>query len=170
MEVSQALILTLTLDARSQIFFNAQRRRYFPPERNFLDAHLTLFHHLPGTREAEICTTLAARSAEQAPLALPVTGLMYLGRGVAYALDNPALRDLHRTLQAEWTADLTPQDRQGLRPHVTIQNKVDAIKARALHTQLTAEFEPFEATGTGLALWAYRNGPWEELASWTFGG
>ncbi|GAA3929205.1 hypothetical protein GCM10022406_13370 [Hymenobacter algoricola] len=53
---------------------------------------------------------------------------------------------------------------------MTVQNKVPPAAARALHEQLTAEFTPFEAVGTGLQLWAYRGGPWEALATFGFGG
>jgi len=47
----QPLILTLKLDEESQAFFDKQRALYFPPERNFLKAHLTLFHQLPDEPE-----------------------------------------------------------------------------------------------------------------------
>ena len=42
------LILTLTLDEATQAYFNDLRRQHFPPNINYLAAHLTLFHHLPG--------------------------------------------------------------------------------------------------------------------------
>ena len=45
---SSVLILTLIIDGEAQNFFNILRQRYFPAERNYLDAHLTLFHNLPG--------------------------------------------------------------------------------------------------------------------------
>ncbi len=156
------LILTLTLDADSQAFFDEQRRRYFPAKINYLSAHLTLFHALPGAEYAAIVADLAATAAGQpGPLALRATGLKFMGRGVMYTLDNPELPALHRRLQRQWEPWLTPQDRQGLRPHITVQNKVDPAVARALHEELAAGFQPFDATGTGLALWAYKGGPWE---------
>ena len=42
------LILTLKLDQASFTRLDALRQAHFPPERNWLSAHLTLFHHLPG--------------------------------------------------------------------------------------------------------------------------
>ena len=166
------LILTLTLDADSQAFFDAQRRRYFPAKINYLSAHLTLFHALPGAEYAAIVADLAAAAAGQAgPLPLAVTGVKFMGRGVMYTLDNPALPALHRRLQRQWQWQtwLSPQDGQGLRPHITVQNKVDPAVARALHEELAAGFQPFEAQGTGLALWAYRGGPWELRQQFEFG-
>ncbi|MGI4741498.1 MAG: 2'-5' RNA ligase family protein [Janthinobacterium lividum] len=164
------LILTLTLDAASQAFFDEQRKRYFPAKINYLSAHLTLFHALPGAEEARIADDLrAATAAQPGPLALRVSGLKFMGRGVMYTLDNPTLPALHRRLQQQWQPWLSPQDGQGLRPHITVQNKVDPAVARALHTELSANFVPFDATGTGLALWAYRGGPWEQRQLFPFG-
>jgi hypothetical protein len=92
-----------------------------------------------------------------------------MGRGVMYTLDNPTLPALHKRLQRQWQPWLTPQDQQGLRPHITVQNKVDPAVARQLHEELAASFQPFEALGTGLALWAYRGGPWELQQRFSFG-
>jgi len=55
------LILTLTLDEASQAFFDEQRRQYFPPKINYLSAHLTLFHALPGAEYDAIAAYLARR-------------------------------------------------------------------------------------------------------------
>ena len=163
------LILTLTLDAASQAFFDDLRRQHFPPRINYLSAHLTLFHALPGAEEAAIAAHLAAVAARQlGPLPLPVTGVKFMGRGVMYTLDNPDLRTLHRQLQQQWQAWLSPQDGQGLRPHITVQNKVTPEAGRRLYETLVAGFQPFEAQGTGLALWAYRGGPWELLRDFAF--
>lgn len=167
---SAPLILTLALDAASQTLFNKLREQHFPKERNYLQAHVTLFHHLPGEEREAIEAELRHRTLGQLPLPLHVTGLRFLGRGVAYDLDNPELRQLHQQLQTTWAPWLTPQDQQRLKPHITVQNKVDPTVARALHQELTAQFTPFEATGTGLHLWAYRNGPWEKLQEFPFAG
>jgi hypothetical protein len=164
------LILTLTLDEASQAFFDAQRQTYFPPKLNYLGAHLTLFHALPGGEEAAICDYLAEVAASQpGPLPLAVTGLKFMGRGVMYTLSNADLPVLHRRLQQQWQPWLTAQDQQGLRPHITVQNKVEPAVARALHEELTSGFQPFAAQGTGLALWAYRGGPWEARRAFAFG-
>ena len=164
------LIVTLKLDDAAQTYFNALRRRHFPPAINYLAAHLTLFHHLPGTEPATVAEQLRACCRGLHPLPLRVTGLRSLGRGVAFTLENAELPALHRQLQAAFAAQLTPQDQQKLQPHVTIQNKVDPAVARQLLAELQADFAPFGAVGTGLHLWAYRNGPWESLAELPFGG
>jgi 2'-5' RNA ligase len=164
------LIVTLTLDEASQAFFDDLRRQHFPAKINYLSAHLTLFHALPGNELAAIVADLeAAAAAQPAPLPLQATGVKFMGRGVMYTLDNPALPALHKRLQRQWQSWLSPQDQQGLRPHITVQNKVDPTVARHLHEELAASFQPFEALGTGLALWAYRGGPWELRQRFSFG-
>lgn len=164
------LIVTLTLDAASQQFFDDLRRQHFPPERNYLAAHLTLFHALPGAHEAEIAAYLAAQAAQLPPLPLAVGAPTFSGRGVMYPLANAALRQQHRRWQQHWQAWLSPQDQQGLHPHITVQNKVDPAVARALQVELAADFQPFEATGAGLALWAYQGGPWQLRQQWALAG
>ena len=164
------LILTLTLDDAAQTYFDALRRRHFPPTINYLSAHLTLFHHLPGAELAQVSKQLHTCCLNLGELPLQVTGVHPLGRGVAFTLENPQLRALHRELQAAFAPHLTPQDRQPLRPHVTIQNKVEPATARALLDELQADFAPFGAVGTGLQLWEYQGGPWEPVAQFPFAG
>jgi 2'-5' RNA ligase len=162
------LILTLRLDDASQSRFEAERRAHFPPERNLIPAHLTLFHALPGEAEAEIAANLATLAGGTAPFPVAVSGLRPLGRGVAYTVDSPRLSALRGMLATQWYRWLTPQDRQSYRPHVTVQNKVEPTEARALLATLQARFTPWEATAEALLLWRYRGGPWESAAEFRF--
>ncbi len=50
----EPLILTLKMDDRSQERFDRLRELYFPPERNYLSAHLTMFHKLTGEQAAKV--------------------------------------------------------------------------------------------------------------------
>ena len=158
----EPLILTLKLDDASQAYFDHLREAYFPPERNFLRAHLTMFHKLPGEHTGQILVDIE-EACVQEPLHLTASGPRFLGKGVAYELVSPGLEGLRRRLAATWKPWLGAQDRQGFKPHVTVQNKVDPKKARALHEELSAAFAPFEIRGTGLSLWRYVGGPWEAV-------
>ncbi len=162
------LILTLRLDGKSFAYFNGLRQAHFPPAINYLDAHLTLFHHLPAV--PEVTALLGEMAARQPVIPLEVPGLMKLGRGVAFRINSPELMQLRAYLKGQWAAWLTPQDAQGFRPHVTVQNKVDPAAANALYDSLSAGFQPFTAQGTGLSLWAYRGGPWEKGEEFGFAG
>ena len=162
------LVLTLTLDTEATGYFNQLRQRHFPPERNHLNAHLTLFHQLPGLEADCFVSGLEEISAQYGPLSLSVAEVRLLGKGVAYYLKSQVLPQLHRQLQKRWQPYLTAQDQQKLWPHVTVQNKVPPEVARILHEQLSADFEPFVAMGTGFHLWEYKGGPWRSLQEFTF--
>lgn len=133
------LILTALLDDL--------RRRHFPAERNHLDAHLTLFHHLPGDQEPAVSRAVAA--GRPAPLAR-VTGVRLPGRGVAFTLECRELADLRRDLARAWEPWLTRQDSGQSDLHVTVQNRVAPSAARALHDALAAGFEPYDVPVAGL--------------------
>ncbi len=169
MDDDRPLILTLGLDAEGFARIDALRRAHFPPERNHLRAHLTLFHHLPGDRLTEVTETLAA-AADRPPLALQVSGVRSLGRGVAFEIASPELLRLRADLAARFRAHLTPQDAQGFRPHVTVQNKVSGDDARALKAELEAGFTPWPALGESLLLHRYLGGPWALEAEVPFRG
>lgn len=163
------LVLTLTLDEAATKFFNELRQQHFPAERNHLEAHLTLFHHLPGAEADRLVAELERVSQWYHPLRMVVKEVRLLGKGVAYRLECTLLQQLHRQLQKQWQAQLTPQDQQKLWPHVTVQNKVAPDEAKRLHAQLSAGFEPFEAVGTGLHLWEYHGGPWQSKQQFALG-
>jgi hypothetical protein len=89
---------------------------------------------------------------------------------VALALEAPEAARLRADLARGWEAWLTAQDRQGWRPHVTVQNKVAPEVARATLAALAAGFAPWEARAEGLLLWRYRGGPWEAAGEFPFTG
>lgn len=161
---AQPLILTLRIDAESRAFFSAQRKLYFSPERNYLEAHLTLFHQLPDVPE----TFTYMESLQQKVFDLQVTRLMNLGAGVAYKIESAELLALHRKLAAHFADVLIPQDKQGFRPHITVMNKVKPDEAKALLGELSEKFEPFSARAIGLDIWVYLGGPWEHKATFLF--
>lgn len=160
------LILTLQIDQPSFEFFNDLRKKHFPPALNYLDAHLTLFHHLPDI--PAVPDLLAEVASKQGELNLDVTEVMKLGRGVAFKIKSSGLMHIHKDLQYQWQEWLTPQDKQGLRPHITVQNKVDGSVANALYQELQATFTPFQALGTGFSLWEYQGGPWKKRQDFNF--
>ncbi|MDQ3498971.1 MAG: 2'-5' RNA ligase family protein [Actinomycetota bacterium] len=157
----EPLILTLKMDDPSQEMFDRLREEHFPKERNFIPAHLTLFHKLPGDREGEISSTLQALCRQQEPFPLIATGLVFMGRGVGYRLESSTLPAVRKKLAEEWWPWLGSQDRQGFRPHVTVQNKVPPEEARVLHRGLEKTFSPFRVRAEGLLLWRYLGGPWD---------
>ena len=163
-------VLTLTLDERAFAYFDDLRRRHFPPGRNIVPAHLTLFQQLPGGRGRDIKALLSSFCAHQKPLTLSVREVKAIGNGVAYFFDAPALMALRDGLADEWEPWLSDQDRAPYWPHVTVQNKVTPKVANVLARQLTGEFQPSQVTGTGLILWRYLDGPWQQERDFRFAG
>ena len=159
-------ILTLRLDAASQSHFEALRQRYFPPERNQIAAHLTLFHTLPES--PEINARLTEVAGEHAPFRMQVTGVGSLGRGVAYRLESPQLMTVHARLAQVFATELSTQDRQRFQPHIVVQNKVIPAEARALLAELQSSFVRTHVEALGLDLWHYLDGPWEHAATFAF--
>ena len=154
-------ILTLRLDPAAQQTFDDLRKLHFPPARNQIPAHLTLFHALPS--EPWVHAHLDRIANACAPFSLRVTGLRSLGKGVAYTLAAPELQALHADLSTSFVDELIPQDRQRFMPHVVVQNKATPEAARTLLAQLTRNFAPWVVTAEGLDLWHYLGGPWQHV-------
>ena len=165
---SLPLVLTLRLDTFSFAAFDDLRRRYFPPGRNFIPAHVTLFHALPGEQEKEIVRFLHELCSQSPVLNLCFSGVRFLGSGVAIEVTCPGLLKLHRHFSSEWKPWLGAQDKGGYRPHITIQNKVDPADARRLFERMREEWVPFAGKAEGLYLWHYRGGPWEFAGEFSF--
>ena len=163
------LIVSALLGAEDFAWLDGLRRAHFPPERNVLAAHLTLFHHLPPSVEPELRQRLAAATRARAAPAASAGAVIGLGRGVAFRIDSPDLAAIRRELADAFAGLLTPQDAGGWRAHVTVQNKVSPEVARALREELAAGFRPRPVAVAGLAVWRYRGGPWESVSRHLFG-
>jgi len=167
------IIVTATMGAADFAWADGLRRAHFPPERNQLPAHITLFHHLPPSIEAELLQRLASLCASPPPAAR-LAGFIDLGGGVALRIESPALMAMRDELADAFAGLLTPQDRARPRLHVTIQNKVPMERARALCAALEKGFRPRPFAIAGLALWRYMGGPmggsWLPIRAMTFRG
>lgn len=158
------LVVTLALDTVSQERLDVLRRKHFPADRNHLPAHVTLFHALPGERAA-LVRDLLVEASSSAVFPVRVGEVQRLGRGTALRLAAPELEALHarllRRLREQLGEDaMTAQDRQRLRAHVTVQNKVTPAAARALSDRLEVDITPWTAQAVAVELWRYDGGPW----------
>ena len=162
------IIVTALFGASDQAYFDAMRRKHFPPERNVLDAHCTLFHHLPPSIADELKHRLTEETRMIRAPGARVASLVSLGRGVAFRIDCPALTAIRARLAEAFAGLLTPQDAGGWRPHVTIQNKVTPSVAKLLLADLQRDFKARDVAIAGLGAWWYRGGPWEKLSRHMF--
>lgn len=143
------------------------RRAHYPPERNLVPAHLTLFRQLPPSAEAELSRRLALCAAAPPPPAT-VAGIVDLGEGTALRIDSDALEAMRDDLAGALHGLLTPQDQAPWRPHVTVQNKVEPREARRLQQRLRATLLPRPLHIRALAAWRYRDGPWHKIRDFPF--
>ena len=162
------IIVTAVLGSRDFGWADALRRAHFPPERNQLDAHLTLFHHLPPSSADELKHRLTEETRGVTAPRARAAGLMSLGRGVAFRIDAPELSAIRARLVEAFAGLLTPQDAGGWRPHVTIQNKVQPNVAKLLLVELSRGCAARLVVGAGRATWWYRGGPWEPFSRHMF--
>lgn len=164
------LVVTAELPADLQSWADALRRAHYPPERNRVDAHVTLFYALPPSCEDELHGLLAAAARDHAPVSASLEGVMSLGGGTALRIESPAMLALRRDVAGRLHGLLTAQDQVEPRLHVTVQNKVSPREARALQRRLSSQIAARGFRFSGLALFRYRGGPWEAVKRWSFRG
>lgn len=164
------IIITATMGSADQHWADALRQAHFPPERNYLSAHITLFHHLPPAHMAEIAALAARLAREYPPPTAQLSEVISLGRGVAYRVHSPELVSIREEMAQAFRGLLTPQDNAVPRLHITVSNKIDPARARMLQQQLAQDFVPRALSITGLAAFHYRGGPWEPMSRWPFRG
>ncbi|WP_435011439.1 2'-5' RNA ligase family protein [Tundrisphaera lichenicola] len=160
-------VATARLDDETSSHLNLLRRRYFPSHRNFIDAHLTLFHAL--SPDAVTLLGRAAAETDRRAFEVVLPGPIPLGRGVAIRVESARLVSLRGDLARPLT-DLSAQDRQPYRPHVTVQNKVTAEEASACLAELRRDWLPRVARVEGMDLWEYLGGPWQHHSRIDFPG
>ena len=164
-----ALIVTADFAGDDFAWLEGLRRAHYPPERNRVPVHLTLFRALPPSSEDEARRRLSLHVRRPSPLAT-IAGLMNLGGGVAFRVVSDDLDMIRNEIADHFHGMLSVQDEHGWRPHVTIQNKVAPKQARALLADLERSFRPRPLRIAGLSLHRYLGGPWQTLASYRFRG
>lgn len=164
------LIVTAELPKDLAAWATALRDAHFPPERNFLKAHVTLFHAIPPMCAAELNDVLAAIVRETAPVPGMIEGLMSLGGGTAIKLASQPMRDLRAEVAEHFHGMLTGQDQHAPRLHITIQNKVTSAVAKALQADLADLVQPGTFAFRGLSVHRYLGGPWELVKCHVFRG
>src|SRR5256885_16345330 len=106
---------------------------HYPPERNQLPAHLTIFYALPPSAEAEVRSRLGEVARQRCPKAT-VAGMLDLGGGVAFRIVSSDLDRIREQLAGDLHGLLGAQDAGGWRPLLTLQNKGAPEDARPPRT------------------------------------
>lgn len=149
-------ILTAEMDDDSFAWLDGLRREHFPPARNFLPAHLTMFHRLSSAQ------TIRLKELElpSGPITVSFDAPLALGFGVAITVSSLPLERLRAAARAAMSGEFSRQDGQRWRPHVTIQNKVTPVVARQLHQSMEDKFTPRTGAIMGLLVWEYLGPAW----------
>ena len=168
--MARPFIVTAKLPPDIQGWAEGLRRAHYPPERNHLHAHVTMFHSFAPSLLEELKDFLPRITAEFAAPEAEITGLMDLGTGTAIALASSQLLALRGFIADHFHGSLTDQDLYEPRPHITIQNKVTKREARALQAELGPTIALRRFTFPALDLHLYRGGPWELIKSCAFRG
>lgn len=172
--MANPFILTAALPTDLGAWAEGLRRAHYPIDRNHLHAHVTLFHSFAPSLLDELRDFLPRVAAEFAAPEGWVSGSMDLGTGTAIALKAPQLLLLRELIADHFHGSLTSQDLYEPRLHITIQNKVTKVEARALQARLGPVFAPWVAKGRfafpALELHRYCGGPWERIGSYAFRG
>jgi hypothetical protein len=163
------LLITATLPPDVFAWADGLRRAHYPPERNRLGAHVTLFHGLPPSADAEVRRLLGELAARAAPEAR-ITGLMDLDRGTALAVDSPLMVALHGEMAERLRGVIQQRDDRPLRLHITVQDKVAPAAARVLQTELAADLPLLSFRFHGLALSHWRDELWRPAQLYPFRG
>lgn len=163
------LIVTAGLAPEHFAWLNDLRLRHYPVERNRVPAHLTMFHAIAPSAEAELRQILRTLSEESPPQAW-IAGVMNLGGGVAFRIASEGLDVIRGEIAHRLRGLLTAQDSAGWSAHVTIQNKVPPRDAKALVQALGNGFAYRPIRISGLGLHRYLGGPWETLRTFPFRG
>ncbi|EGD57377.1 hypothetical protein Y88_3686 [Novosphingobium nitrogenifigens DSM 19370] len=171
MTTARAPFLVLaTLPAPLQARLDALRRAHYPVEHNRSPAHLTLFHAVPGMVAAELADLLAMLTGSMPPPRARFGGVVDLGSGTGVGVASPELADLRETIAERFHGLLSGGDAVPPRFHVTVQNKVERPRARALQRDLPVLWQPCDAQIPGIAIHRVVDGQWQPAGSWRFRG
>jgi hypothetical protein len=167
--MAHPIIVTATFGDGDNGWIQQLRRDHYPPALNRVPAHLTLFRQLPPSIERELGQRVSRYAALAAPPA-EISSVIDLGGGTALAVRSEALEDMRADLAEALYGLLTPQDLAPWRPHITVQNKVEATEARKLQQALRGRYEGRMIAIKALAAWRYLDGPWQAIREWRFRG
>lgn len=163
-------IVTAELPGDVLAWADGLRRTHFPPERNWLQAHVTLFHSFAPSLREDLLGFLPRLAGEFAPPEAELTGLMDLGGGTALAIRSPGMLAVRGLIADHFHDMLTRQDQGGKKLHITVQNKVARAAATALQAELGPQLTPRRFAFTGLGLHLYMNPHWQAVGTWKFRG
>ncbi|KAM0426500.1 hypothetical protein ACHAPT_008191 [Fusarium lateritium] len=167
-------VLTLWTDDAHHEAITTLRRQWFPTRLLKVDAHITLFHALPGSKLYQLKQDIAAIAECNTKFDITAKreGVYEMGKGVGIRVSEGQRKAarLQAELRDKWKPFLSRQDQQERwKGHYTIMNKEDD-KARVLEClrELRNGYEDNRGTVNGFNLWRYDRGWWREVEAFPF--
>lgn len=173
-EEEEHYALTLWTDDGHHEAMTVLRRQWFPARLLKVEAHVTLFHALPGSKlhllKQEI--TEISEGIPKFEISANRSGIYEMGRGVGIRLSEGQRKaaKLRSELKNKWEPFLSRQDQQERwRGHYTIMNK-ENNKTRVLEClkELQDGFGGSRGTVKGFNIWKYDRGWWREVETFSF--
>lgn len=155
-------VLTLRTSPDLHASMTKLRDVYFPPKLNKLDAHITLFHALPGEKlETDVLPVIKDMVSNTQPYRIRAEHPFRLKAGVGIAIADDVdhankgkhgrnmTRIIHAELRKKWGDWLSDQDSQPVRMHYTVMNKVndDQTVDRAFKKLKTSFYKGLDVSG-----------------------
>ncbi|KAI1259751.1 hypothetical protein F5Y18DRAFT_408105 [Xylariaceae sp. FL1019] len=169
-ESEDLYILSLKTDPKHQAHMSQLRKQYFPAKLLKVDAHITLFHALPGSQLDIITSDLTSLSSSTRSFPIAAQKPFRMAKGVGMSVSGLAeAESIFTELQSKWWDSLSTQDRRKFKGHYTLMNKVndeDEI-VKCLH-ELKRESTCCEGVVTGLQLFRYDRGFWRHREDFQF--
>jgi hypothetical protein len=161
------IVLAVLPDAL-QARLDALRRTHYPPDRNRVPAHCTLFHAIPGMVAPELAATLARLTATTPPPRARIDRIIDLDGGTALGLASADLAHVREELADHFHGLLTGGDAVPPRFHITLQNKVDRRTAHILQAELAGTWRAIDTPIPAIAVHRVIDGAWLPVGTWRF--
>src|SRR5690606_41755351 len=97
-----------------------------------------------------------------------ISGIWNMGKGTAFDVDSPDMKELHALMRKRFAGITSAQDDRKLRLHITVQNKVTYEAARQLQWELKKDFTSRSFRFRGFGLYAWEEGLWRPIAEYPF--
>ncbi|KAF4454247.1 hypothetical protein F53441_3247 [Fusarium austroafricanum] len=175
-EEEKLYILTLLTDKHHHENMMALRRQWFPSKLLRVDAHITLFHALPGSKLSELKQDISDSAARTSKfeVGVGVKGVFEMGKGASIHVytGQKEAASIRSELRDKWEPFLSNQDRrEKWRGHYTIMNKQDdKEEVQKCLAYLRDGHAESRGTAEGFCLWLYDRGWWREEEVYMFLG
>ncbi|KAG9254023.1 uncharacterized protein F5Z01DRAFT_655739 [Emericellopsis atlantica] len=168
-------VLTLWTDKAHHQAMTALRRQWFPKKLLKVNAHVTLFHALPGTKLQQVKDDVAGVAGHTSPFDVVASGkgAYPMGKGVGVNISKPAqakASQIRAELRDRWAPFLSEQDRRAKwKGQYTILNKEnDKERVGRCMDEVRRDFTESRGEVEGLILWRYDRGWWRQVESFPF--